>query len=326
LVRAAENGKDVTVLMELRARFDEQNNIVAAERLEEAGCNVIYGFEDYKVHSKICLITYKNRRSISTITQIGTGNYNEKTSHLYTDYSYITSRSDIGRDAIAFFQNMAISNLQGSYERILTSPMQLKQTILDQLDEQIARVKQGQSGYAFFKLNSLTDLEIIKKLSEASQAGVQIEMVIRGICCLLPGLEGYTENIKIYSIVGRFLEHSRIYIFGQDKQRKMYISSADFMTRNTERRVEVAVPILDAQIQEDILDFVGAILKDNTKRRQLLSSGLYGHVQESDEENFGVQDYEIKKAEQDQYVPDGKSFSLFEKLRTQLDIRKNAHR
>lgn len=204
LCRAADNGKDVTVLMELRARFDEQNNILAAERLENAGCTVIYGFEDYKVHSKICMITYKTRRGIQTITQIGTGNYNEKTSRQYTDLSYITAREDIGKDAVAFFQNMAISNLNGAYNHLLVSPMQLKHTVMDKLDELIEKAQKGEKTSALFKLNSLTDLDIIKKLAQASQAGVKIVMIIRGICCILPQMKDYTENIQIFSVVGRF--------------------------------------------------------------------------------------------------------------------------
>src|SRR5699024_7755489 len=240
LCAAAENGKEVTVLIELRARFDEQNNIEWSERLEEAGCRIIYGFEDYKVHSKICLITRVDGGQTRYITQVGTGNYNEKTAELYTDVSLVTSSASIGADAAAFFSNMALAGPEGSYSRLLVAPNSLKGPILKLMDEQIAL---GSRGRIFLKFNSLTDIDIIHKLCQASQAGVQVRMIVRGICCLLPGVPGYTDNVTVKSIVGRFLEHSRIYVFGQGENEKMYISSADIMTRNTVRRVEVACPI-----------------------------------------------------------------------------------
>ena len=240
LCAAAENGKDVTVLIELRARFDEQNNIDWSERLEEAGCKIIYGFEDYKVHSKICLITRRERGGVRYITQVGTGNYNEKTARQYTDVSLVTSSESIGMDAAQFFNNMAMSNLNGRYNRLLVAPTSLKNNILSLMDGEIAK---GSDGYILLKFNSLTDIDMIEKLHEASCAGVTVEMIIRGICCLLPGVPGKTENITVTSIVGRFLEHSRIYVFGRGENEKMYISSADLMTRNTERRVEIACPI-----------------------------------------------------------------------------------
>ena len=217
LCNAAENGKDVTVLIELRARFDEQNNIDWSERLEEAGCTIIYGFEDYKVHSKLCLITKKERGEIQYITQIGTGNYNEKTAEMYTDLSLLTANQEIGHDANIFFQNMGIGNLMGSYKYLLVAPVSLKTSVMRLIDEEIAK---GSDGRIFLKLNSLTDIDIIEKLKEASCAGVQIQMMIRGICCLLPQVPGMTENIRVFNVVGRYLEHSRIYIFGVEERRK----------------------------------------------------------------------------------------------------------
>lgn len=272
LCNAAENGKDVTVLIELRARFDEQNNIDWSERLEEAGCTIIYGFEDYKVHSKLCLITKKERGEIQYITQIGTGNYNEKTAEMYTDLSLLTANQDIGQDANIFFQNMGIGNLMGSYKNLLVAPVSLKTSVMRLIDEEIAK---GNDGRIFLKLNSLTDIDIIEKLKEASCAGVQIQMMIRGICCLLPQVPGMTENIRVFNVVGRYLEHSRIYCFGSGKNEKMYISSADFMTRNTERRVEVAAPVYDPDIQAQIHNVMDAAKADNVKARILCADGEY---------------------------------------------------
>lgn len=272
LCAAAENGKDVTALIELRARFDEQSNIDWSERLEEAGCKVIYGFEDYKVHSKICLITKKERGAIRHITQVGTGNYNEKTARQYTDVSLITSSESIGADAAAFFNNMALGNLDGHYERLLVAPNSLKNRILTLMDEQIAL---GQEGYMLLKFNSLTDIDIIQKLSEASCAGVRVDMIIRGICCLCPGIPGKTENINVTSIVGRYLEHSRIFCFGRGNQEKMYISSADFMTRNTVRRVEIACPIDSPEVRSRLHNILDLMLRDSVKARVLQPDGQY---------------------------------------------------
>jgi polyphosphate kinase 1 len=269
---AAEAGKDVTVIIELRARFDEQNNIDWSERLEDAGCKVIYGFEDYKIHSKICLITRRERNEIKYITQVGTGNYNEKTAEIYTDLSVLTANNDIGRDANEFFKNMAIGNLEGHYQHLLVAPASLKSTIIQLIDNEIAK---GDSGYIFLKLNSITDLDIIDKLKQASCAGVTVKMVVRGICCIVPGIKGKTENISITSIVGRFLEHSRIYCFGSGNSEKIYISSADFMTRNTERRVEIACPIYDEESRSKIHTIIEATEYDNLKARVLLSDGNY---------------------------------------------------
>ena len=272
LCAAAENGKDVTALIELRARFDEQNNIDWSERMEEAGCKIIYGFEDYKVHSKICLITRRERGAVRHITQVGTGNYNEKTAKQYTDVSLITADERIGQDAGAFFNNMALGNLSGRYSRLFVAPTSLKNNILALMDEQIAK---GKDGYILLKFNSLTDIDVIAKLREASCAGVTVEMIVRGICCLLPGVPGHTENITVTSIVGRFLEHSRIYVFGRGDEEKMYISSADLMTRNTERRVEIACPIDDPTVRTRLHDILYAMQHDTVKARVLQPDGTY---------------------------------------------------
>ena len=272
LCAAAENGKDVTALIELRARFDEQNNIDWSERMEEAGCKIIYGFEDYKVPSKICLITRRERGAVRHITQVGTGNYNEKTAKQYTDVSLITADERIGQDAGAFFNNMALGNLSGRYSRLFVAPTSLKNNILALMDEQIAK---GKDGYILLKFNSLTDIDVIAKLREASCAGVTVEMIVRGICCLLPGVPGHTENITVTSIVGRFLEHSRIYVFGRGDEEKMYISSADLMTRNTERRVEIACPIDDPAVRTRLHDILYAMQHDTVKARVLQPDGTY---------------------------------------------------
>lgn len=279
LCRAAENGKDVTVLMELKARFDEQNNISAAEELEESGCHILYGFENYKVHSKICLITYKDKGEFTYITQIGTGNYNEKTSTMYTDLSYITSRKEIGKDAVTFFQNMSMSNLEGQYQHLWVAPSNLKSSILKEIDNQITLAKQNQPARIRIKMNSFTDLDIIRKISEASIAGVKIEMIIRGICCLLPGIPNQTENITIHSIVGRYLEHSRIYCFGDENNVKIYIASADCMTRNTEKRVEIGCPIQDEKLKNQIFEYFDLLMNDNVKARELDNSGHYKQIE-----------------------------------------------
>ena len=272
LCAAAENGKEVTVLIELRARFDEQNNIDWSERLEEAGCRVIYGFENYKVHSKLCLITYRNRGEIQYITQVGTGNYNEKTAAMYTDLSLMTADREIGKDAMEFFKNMSISNLDGEYQHLIVSPTSLKQKVLALMDEEIAR---GSEGRIVMKMNSLTDVDFIEKVSEASRAGVKIDLIIRGICCILPEVKGYTENLRVTSVVGRFLEHPRIFSFGTGSRQKIYIGSADMMTRNTEKRVEVACPVLDEDIKRQINHYLNVMLRDNIKARVLRSDGTY---------------------------------------------------
>ena len=272
LCAAAENGKEVTVLIELRARFDEQNNIDWSERLEEAGCRVIYGFDGYKVHSKICLITYRNRNDIQYITQVGTGNYNEKTAAMYTDLSLMTADPRIGQDAAEFFKNMSIGNLQGSYQYLIVSPVSLKSRILQMMDEEIIK---GSEGRIIMKMNSVTDVDFIKKVSEASCAGVRVDLIVRGICCILPGVPGFTENVRVVSGVGRYLEHPRIFSFGTGKEQKIYIGSADMMTRNTEKRVEVACPVLDGQIRRQINHDLKIMLNDNVKARIMQKDGTY---------------------------------------------------
>lgn len=278
LIEAAENGKEVVVLVELRARFDEENNIGWSRLLEDAGCQVIYGLDGYKVHSKLCLITRKNGGQVEYITQIGTGNYNEKTSRLYTDLSLMTANVEIGLEASNVFQALSKGEVVEHSEHLLVAPKCLQNKVLAMLDEEIAHARNGKEAYAGFKLNSLTDKKIIDKLIEASEAGVKIDMVVRGICCLIPGVEGKTENIRIISIVGRFLEHSRIYIFGNSKRRKYYIASADFMTRNTVRRVEVAAPVYDERLQNKLQDMFDIMLADNQKARYLDAEGNYHRV------------------------------------------------
>lgn len=275
LIEAAENGKEVVVLVELRARFDEENNIEYSRKLEEAGCRVIYGLNGYKVHSKLCLISRKTADGVSYITQIGTGNYNEKTAALYTDLSLITANQEIGKEAAEVFASLLKGEVVEETKYLLVAPKCLQNKILAMIDEEIVRVKQGEEGYVGIKINSLTDKTIIDKLVEASQAGVKIEMIVRGICCLIPGVKGYTENIKVISIVGRFLEHSRIYRFGTKEREKVYIGSADFMTRNTIRRVEVAVPVLDSQIRDRLDHMFEMMFHDDEKGKELTRKGIY---------------------------------------------------
>ena len=292
LCAAAENGKEVTVLIELRARFDEQNNIDWSERLEEAGCRVIYGFEGYKVHSKICLITYRNRNNIEYITQVGTGNYNEKTATMYTDVSLITADKGIGEDAAVFFKNMSIGNLHGSYQHIIVSPTSLKPKVLSLMDEEI---KKGTNGRIIMKMNSVTDVDFIQKVSEASNAGVKVDLIVRGICCILPGVKGYTENLRVTSIVGRYLEHPRIFLFGTGADQKIYIGSADMMTRNTEKRVEVACPVYDETIRKQLTHMLKIMLADNVKARELKSDGKY-YKKEKGTSKVNSQEYFMREA------------------------------
>ena len=272
LCAAAENGKEVTAVIELRARLDEQNNIDWSERLEDAGCRVIYGFSDYKIHSKVCLITLKGKSGIQYVTQIGTGNYNEKTSEQYTDLSLITADQGIGRDAAEFFKNMAVGNLEGSYHNLLVSPSNLKQIILLLIGEETAR---GSHGRIIMKMNSLTDYDVMEKLAEASRAGVRIDLIIRGICCLRPGVPGHTEHISVTSVVGRFLEHSRIYSFGSGENQRLFLGSADMMTRNTQRRVEVICPVYATHTKARLNHILDILLRDTVKARALDSEGSY---------------------------------------------------
>ena len=275
LIDAAENGKEVLVLVELKARFDEENNIEWSRRLEDAGCRVIYGLDGYKVHSKLCLVTRKSEGQVEYYTQIGTGNYNEKTARLYTDLSLMTANVEIGVEAAKVFQALSMEETVDNVEHLLVAPRCLQSRILSMIDEEISYAKEGKEAYIGLKMNSLTDKKIIDKLIEASQAGVKIDMVIRGICCLIPGVKGRTENIQVRSIVGRFLEHSRIYIFGTQEREKIYIASADFMTRNTLRRVEVAAPIYDKDLKVQLEEMFITMLSDNQKARQEDSHGNY---------------------------------------------------
>ena len=275
LCEAAENGKEVVVLVELRARFDEESNIEYSRKLEEAGCRVIYGLNGYKVHSKLCLISRKTDKGVSYITQIGTGNYNEKTSALYTDLSLITANQEIGKEAAEVFAALLKGEVVEKSNLLLVAPKCLQNRVLDMIQEEIDQVKQGNEGYIGIKINSLTDKVIINKLVEASQAGVKIEMVVRGICCLIPEIKGYTENIKVISIVGRYLEHSRIYRFGTKEREKIYIASADFMTRNTVRRVEVAAPVLNEKLKERLDWMFETMMNDDEKGKRLTETGNY---------------------------------------------------
>ena len=282
LVEAAENGKQVDVLVELKARFDEENNIAWSRLLEDAGCHVIYGLDGYKVHSKLCLITRKDENGIEYITQVGTGNYNEKTSRLYTDLSLITRNQEIGLDALEVFKALSMGETVEQTKCLLVAPNCLQSRVLSFIDREIGRAKEGKEAYIGIKINSLTDKKIMDKLIEASQAGVKVEMIIRGICCLQPGIEGYTENIHVTSIVGRYLEHSRIYIFGAGEHADLYLSSADFMTRNTERRVEVAIPLYDPAIRTRVQELFGIMASDNVKARELCPDGIFRRVPAGD--------------------------------------------
>ena len=294
---AVENKKEVVVLIELRARFDEESNIKWSNELEESGCKILYGFEGYKVHSKICLITRKDKNKIQYITQIGTGNYNEQTAKIYTDLCLMTANQSIGKDACLFFQNMSISNLYGKYSKLLVSPSNLKSQIMLLIDKEIAK---GSEGNIFMKMNSLTDIDIINKLSAASNAGVNIKLNIRGICCILPGIKRKTQNIEITSIVGRFLEHPRIYCFGRSiDDIKIYIGSADMMTRKTEKRVEILVPIENKTIKKQILNIINIINKDTVKARKIKSNGKL--------EKFPVEDNKIKIDSQSYFLKLSKS-------------------
>lgn len=279
LCEAAENGKEVVVLVELRARFDEENNIRWSRMLEEAGCQIIYGLEHYKVHSKLCLITRRGENGIQYITQIGTGNYNEKTARLYTDLSLMTANEQIRMDAARFFQALAKGEVVEDMEHLLVAPKCLQSKVIEKIEEQIQKQKNGETAYIGLKMNSLTDKRIIDKLIDASKAGVKIDMIVRGICCLIPGVEGETENIHVISVVGRFLEHSRIYIFGNGEEAQYYIGSADFMTRNTVKRVEVAAPVYSERLKKRLQDLFDLMLSDNKKARKEDAKGTYSVVE-----------------------------------------------
>lgn len=277
LIDAAENGKEVVVLVELRARFDEENNIEWSQRLEDAGCRLIYGLDHIKVHSKLCQITYMSEEGIRYVTQIGTGNYNEKTSKLYTDLSLMTADQAIGEEAAEVFHKLCLAQTVEHTNHLLVAPNCLQNKLIDKIDAEITKVQDGNAGYIGVKMNSLTDKKLIDKLIEASMAGVQINLIVRGICCLIPEVEGYTDNIQVISIVGRYLEHSRIYIFGKGEDSEVYIASADFMTRNTTKRVEVAAPVYSPELKERILESFNLMLRDNVKASVLKSDGNYYH-------------------------------------------------
>ena len=296
LIEAAENGKDVLVLVELKARFDEENNIEWSRRLEEAGCSVIYGLDGYKVHSKLCLITRIEDGHAVYYTQVGTGNYNEKTARLYTDLSIMTANQDIGREAAEVFRALSMGETVREADTLLIAPHCLQDKVLAMIDEEIARARQGLDAYIGVKINSLTDKKIIDRLVQASCEGVKIDLIVRGICCLIPGVPGKTENIRVISIVGRFLEHSRIYIFGKGERAKVYIASADFMTRNTVRRVEVAAPILDPAIRARLLAMFDAMLRDNVQAREMGPDGAYTRREPGDAAPLNTQEHFYQQA------------------------------
>ncbi len=309
LCKAAENGKEVLVLMELRARFDEENNLAWSKMLEESGCQVIYGIEKYKCHSKICLITLKNRNKTSYITQIGTGNYNEKTNTMYTDLSLMTSNQEIGEDASAFFRNMLVNKLDGEYKHLCVSPYGIKDMLIRNIDEQIIL---GKDGYICIKANSITEREVIDKLAQASSADVEIKLIIRGICCIVPGVKEKTENIHVTSIVGRFLEHARIYQFGKGDKAKFYISSADLMTRNLNRRVEIACPVIDMDLKKQLQWIIDGQLNDTAKASILLLDGTY--CRKHSAIPFNSQDYCMQESSHVYLQEIKEKTSLFKRL------------
>ena len=304
LITAAENGKDVTALFELRARFDENNNIEWSHRFEQAGCTIIYGFHDFKVHSKICSITRRTPEGLQFITQLGTGNYNEKTAKLYTDFSLITADPVFGRDAALFFRSMQLESVSKDYQKLSVAPIMIKQRLCDLLDEQISLARAGRPACAYLKTNSVTDRDIIEKIAEASRAGVEVTMLVRGISCLVPGIPGETENVRVVSVVGRLLEHSRIYVFGEGEGRKVFLSSADLMTRNLDKRVEIMWPVEDPQARKSVVAYFQTMLSDTAKLRELLPDGTYtrlGHFLGTTEDGmpkrpFDAQDRLIRDA------------------------------
>ncbi|MBQ7791908.1 MAG: RNA degradosome polyphosphate kinase, partial [Clostridia bacterium] len=294
LQKAAEQGKEVLVVMELRARFDEANNINYSEILEQAGVRLLYGLSLYKIHSKILLITKKMDRGVRHIVHLGTGNYNEKTAQLYTDMNLITSHKEIGEDAAEFFRNITTSNINGKYKHLLVSPFGISQALCDLIDEEIRFQKEYGDGFIMMKFNSLTSKTMIDKLAEASRAGVKIQLIIRGICCLVPGIPGETDNISVVSIVGRYLEHSRIYYFNHHGAKKIYISSADLMTRNLERRLEIAAPVYDEAIKQQLTHHLLVLLSDDVKARILGQDGNY--TRKETKEQVHAQQYFYKQA------------------------------
>lgn len=321
LIMAAENGQDVTVMMELRARFDEQNNIEWAERLEEAGCRVLYGIEGMKAHAKICIITRREKNRLQYFTQVGTGNYNEKTAAIYSDFSLMTSNREIGLDATEFFKNIAISNLDGQYKHLLVAPTGFKKGILALIQGEIDKAIRGEASRIRIKVNSITDRDMIDRLSVASRAGVPVELIVRGICCLLPGIVRRTENITVTSIVGRYLEHARVYAFGEGDDATVYIASADLMTRNTERRVEIACPILNADLRARILGILRAQAADDVKARRMAPDGVYVAAPANPDGPLDSQSLFMREAEANRRQKENGSWTkrLVHGLRTRLD-------
>lgn len=303
LIAAAEAGKEVTALFELRARFDESNNIEWSQRFEQAGAKVLYGFHDYKVHSKICCITRQTDNGVQYITQLGTGNYNEKTAKLYTDFAFITTDERFGRDGVKYFRNMGLENISDDYDILLVAPLQIKPTIMKKIDAEIEKAQRKEACGLFFKTNAITDKEIIEKLAEASRANVPIILFVRGICCLIPGIAGHTENVRVVSVVGRLLEHSRIFGFGAFDSMELYLSSADLMTRNMDRRVEIAWPVLNEDLRLSIIEYLKTMLADTAKLRELRSDKTYtplGYFAKTDNRGekilFDAQEFFIKDA------------------------------
>ena len=281
LIAAVENGKEVTVLMELRARFDEANNIAWADRLDHAGCTVIYGSEGFKCHSKICQITYHDKSGINRITCLGTGNFNEKTARLYSDFMLLTADSVIAEDGNTFFRNLSLGNLSGTYKQLGVAPSGLKPLVMNGLDREIERARRGEPAQVFMKMNSLTDRDVIDKISDACEAGVRMLMIVRGICCIRANVPGRTDGLLVRQIVGRFLEHARVYAFGVDAD-TVYLSSADMMTRNTERRVEIAYPVLDPTCRSFVVSYMNLQLADNAKARQLTAEGTWERLERAE--------------------------------------------
>ena len=317
LCQAAESGKDVTVIIELRARFDEQNNINWSSRLQDSGCRVLYGLEGYKVHTKLMALTLRTPTGLKYITHFGTGNYNEKTARLYVDLNIITADPDLNKDAAEFFNQITTGNIYGSYNKLLVAPTTLKDGLISLIDQEADKAKNGKPARIIAKMNSLTDIDLTEALIRASKAGVQIDLIVRGICCLRPGIEGETENIHIRNIVGRFLEHSRIYVFGEGSERKVYISSADMMTRNVTRRVELAIPVLDKEIADKIMGIFDILFRDNVKARLLQTSGSYKKVKIKGEDTplISAQEYFLEHPEliDISYGPQAKGSQIAEK-------------
>ncbi len=312
LCRAAENGKEVVVLMELRARFDEENNIAWSAMLEEAGCKVIYGLENFKCHSKICLITLKEKGRYKYITQIGTGNYNEKTNAMYTDLSMMTGREEVGEDGTEFFRNMLTGNLDGKYSELLVAPNGIKKALIKYIDREIEK---GEEGYICMKVNSVTDRDIIDKLAEASKAGVEIQMIVRGICCIRAGIPGETDRISVTSIVGRYLEHARIYCFGRGSDPNIYISSADLMTRNLSRRVEIAAPVYDDEIKRQLIYILSVQLNDKAKASFMQPDGSYVRKCEGDPSSPDSQQEFMDNSIHRAQISDDEKLSVWERIR-----------